>query len=211
MFVASVFHKQCYSYGFDVFAVKDVPQLQEAAALGFFDTTNPVLTSESSQSIVDPFIYPRDTVSSTTRAPDGSMNSLLRNGNSRRKRVVVVQFVVVHCEFVLKSRAASRLNRNAKMHLIERYVLSLRDLDDVLRITITKQQHLCTILRQRHSITAFRCGLLCLYASSAESRATRGKKAEGGTQRTHGGTRSRQRGKRITDKRRRKAEHGRRI
>lgn len=150
-------------------------------------------------------------MSSTSRAPEGSMNSLLRNRNNKRKRVVIVQFVVVHCEFVLESRAASRLNRDAKMHLIERDVLSLCDLDDVLPVTITKQRHLRTIFRQRHSITAFRCGLLCLYASPAESGATCGKKAERGTQRTYGGTRSCQRGERIADKRRRKAEHGRRI
>lgn len=125
-------------------AVNDVPQLQDAAALGFFETTKPVLTRESSQSTVDPFMYPRETVSRTILAPEGSMNSLAMRRGIGTLRVVIVQLVVVHREFILKTGATARLHGNTQMHLVQGELLFVRDLENMLVLRAQKWSHLCT-------------------------------------------------------------------
>lgn len=115
-----------------------MPQLQDAAALGFFETTKPVLTRESSQSTVDPFMYPRETVSRTILAPEGSMNSLAMRRGIGTLRVVIVQLVVVHREFILKTGATPRLHGNTQMHLVQGELLFVRDLENMLVLRAQK-------------------------------------------------------------------------
>lgn len=58
--------------------------------------------------------------------------------------VIIIHFVVVHCEFVLKTRTTTRLHMNSKVDILQRKLLRLRNLLDMLRVNKMPLSHFGT-------------------------------------------------------------------